>query len=90
MRPISLIAGAIVLALVAPAVSQEEWSEFASREDGFSVNVPGQPRVEETTWTTQYRLRIPRPARGSTRVFRRPSPVRYVVGHCIDSDTWRV
>ena len=51
-RPTSLIAGAIVLALVAPAVAQEEWNEFASREDGFSVNFPGQPRVEETTWTT--------------------------------------
>jgi hypothetical protein len=64
MRPTSLISGAIVLALVAPAVAQEEWNEFASREDGFSVNFPGQPMVEETTWTTQYRYTAP------TRIYR--------------------
>ncbi len=64
MRPTPLISGAIVLTLVAAAVAQDEWDEFASKEDGFSVNFPGQPMVEDTTWTTQYRYSAP------TRIYR--------------------
>ena len=45
MRPIPLISAAIVLALVVPAVAQDEWIEFANKEDGFSVNFPGQPTI---------------------------------------------
>jgi hypothetical protein len=59
MRPTPLMSLAIVLALVAPAVAQDDWREFASKEDGFSVNFPGQPAVEETTWTTQQRYTTP-------------------------------
>jgi hypothetical protein len=59
MRPTPLVSAAIALALVAPAVAQEEWDEFASKEDGFSVNFPGQPKVEHATWTTQYRYTAP-------------------------------
>jgi hypothetical protein len=64
MRPIPLMSAAIVLALAVPAVAQDEWIEFATKEDGFSVNFPGQPTVEETTWTTQYRYTAP------TRIYR--------------------
>jgi hypothetical protein len=71
MRPNPLIAAAVVLVLAGPAFAQEEWDVFASREDGFSVNFPGQPKVEETTWTTQYRYtapaRIYRATRGQER-----------------------
>jgi hypothetical protein len=59
MHPSPLISAAIVLALAGPALAQEEWIEFASREDGFSVNFPGQPKVEDTTWATQYRYTAP-------------------------------
>jgi hypothetical protein len=59
MRTTPLIPAAIVLILVAPAAAQDDWDEFASREDGFSVNFPGQPKVEHTTWTTQYRYTAP-------------------------------
>ncbi len=33
--------------------------EFVSREDGFSVNVPGQPRVQETTFVSEYNYMLP-------------------------------
>ena len=59
MRPIPLMSAAMMLALVAPAVAQDEWDEFASKEDGFSVNFPGPPTVEPTTWTTQYGYTAP-------------------------------
>ena len=59
MRPNALIAAPIVLCLAGPAVAQDEWIEFASNQDGFSVNFPSQPEVEDTTWVTQYRYNAP-------------------------------
>ena len=31
-----------------------EWTEFASREDRFTCNFPGQPAITETTWKSEY------------------------------------
>jgi hypothetical protein len=31
----------------------QEWTEFASREDRFTCNFPGQPAVTQTTWTSE-------------------------------------
>ena len=59
MRPSAVVTGAIMLCLVAPAVAQDQWDVFASKEDGFSVNFPGQPTVETTTWPTQYGYTAP-------------------------------
>ncbi|HEY6359830.1 MAG TPA: hypothetical protein VIX63_01935 [Vicinamibacterales bacterium] len=59
MRPSPLLTTAVVLALIGPAFAQGEWDVFASTEDGFSVNFPGQPKVEQTTWMTQYRYALP-------------------------------
>jgi hypothetical protein len=59
MRPNPVISGAIILCLVGPAIAQDEWDVFASKEDGFSVNFPGPPKVETTTWTTQYGYSAP-------------------------------
>jgi len=39
----------LVLAAAVPAAAQE-WTDFVSREDGFRVNVPGTPKVAETTY----------------------------------------
>ena len=54
MRVISGIAAALVLALIAPALAQEDWDNFKFPEDGFEVNFPGKPKVENTTWMSQY------------------------------------
>ena len=40
MRVISGIAAALVLALIAPALAQEDWDNFKFPEDGFEVNFP--------------------------------------------------
>ena len=71
MRPNPVVSGAIMLCLAGPAVAQDEWAVFASKEDGFSVNFPGPPTVENTTWMTQYGYtapaRIYRVSRGQER-----------------------
>ena len=58
MRLSPLIAAALVLGLAGSAHSQE-WVEFASREDRFSCNFPGQPRIGQTTWTSEYGAELP-------------------------------
>jgi len=39
--------------------SDEQWNEFASREDRFTITFPGRPQVTETTWTSQYGAILP-------------------------------
>jgi hypothetical protein len=59
MRPIALMAAALVLVLSTPISAQEEWVEFRSVEDGFRVNFPGQPRVEDATYPSEYGYTLP-------------------------------
>jgi hypothetical protein len=58
MRSIRWTAAVILLALASPAGAQE-WGEFVFVEDRFKVNFPGAPRIEDTTWTSQYRYPLP-------------------------------
>ena len=58
MRLTSLLAGAVILSLSGPAASQE-WAEFASTLDRFTLNFPGQPKIEETTYTSEYGAELP-------------------------------
>jgi hypothetical protein len=37
----------------------QEWIEYASRSDMFTVNFPGQPDVRDINWETEYRITIP-------------------------------
>ena len=70
MRLTRWIAAALVLSLTPPALAQE-WENFVFIEDGFEVNFPGRPQVENTTWITQLRYELParvyRASRGSER-----------------------
>jgi len=58
MRLTSWMAAALVLSLTSPAFAQE-WDEFVFADDGFKANFPGPPRMESTTWTSQYRYTLP-------------------------------
>lgn len=49
---------AVALAISAPAFAQD-WMPVTSREDGFRANYPGQPKVEATTYTTEFRITLP-------------------------------
>ena len=48
----------VILSLSQPAFAQE-WTRSVSTEDGFSANYPGQPKVEATTYATEYGQTLP-------------------------------
>jgi hypothetical protein len=58
MRLTSVVVAAWFLALAAPAAAQQ-WEEFTSRDDGFRVNFPGQPKVAPTTFKSEYGADLP-------------------------------
>jgi len=58
MRGRSLIAIALALFVSGPLFAQE-WIEYVSREDLFTVNFPAQPKVQNITWQTEYSLSLP-------------------------------
>jgi hypothetical protein len=57
MRHSRLVTAATVLAVAcffAGPVSAQEWSTYTNRLDRFEVNLPGQPKVEEIKWPSEY------------------------------------
>jgi hypothetical protein len=73
VRLIRLIPAAFILFVAGPAFSQG-WIEYASRADFFSVNFPGEPKVQDITYSTEYGITLP------GRVYsREEGPNRYSV-----------
>ena len=58
MRHVPLVRVVLVLCLSAPSFAQE-WIEYTSRADFFTVNFPADPMVREITYTTEYGVRLP-------------------------------
>ena len=58
MRLMPLMSVALVLAMSGTSFAQE-WVEFVSRDDRFTITFPGQPTVTETTWTSQFSAILP-------------------------------
>jgi hypothetical protein len=58
MRFRAPVLAALILAMPMPAFAQE-WTEFVSKQDYFSVSFPGQPAVREITYPTEYRITLP-------------------------------
>lgn len=58
MRFSPLVAAILLLSLSTPA-SAQEWIEYVSKEDRFTGNFPGQPRVTQTTYTTRSGAELP-------------------------------
>ena len=58
MRGIPLIAIAVGLFIAGPSFAQD-WIEYASPADFFTVNFPGAPRVQNTTHATEFGLDLP-------------------------------
>ena len=59
MRVMTWMAAAVALSLTTPVFAQGEWDNFKFAEDGFEVNFPGKPKVENTTYMSQYRYSLP-------------------------------
>lgn len=51
--------GAVLMLAVGATAWAQEWDEHVFVDDRFKVNFPGKPRVEETTWVSQYRYTLP-------------------------------
>jgi len=58
MSPIRVALVAVITGLSSPAVAQE-WGDFMSPEDRFSINMPGQPKVDTITWVSEFGLNLP-------------------------------
>jgi hypothetical protein len=58
MSLIRVIAAVLILSMPGAALAQE-WTEFASKEDLFTCNFPGTPKVTPTTWTSEYGASLP-------------------------------
>ena len=61
MRPLRCLRVLVpaVLLFMSGAGYAQEWIEYASRSDMFTVNFPGQPTVQDINWETEYRITIP-------------------------------
>ena len=58
MRHVLVVPVAFMLYLSTP-VSAQEWIEYTSRADLFTVNFPGNPTVREITYPTEYGVTLP-------------------------------
>ena len=55
---VAVLALALVLSGSASAVAQE-WVEYANPKEGFKVDLPGEPKMTETTWKSQFDYILP-------------------------------
>jgi len=58
MRVIRFLAVAFILA-VSSSVFAQGWIEYVNRTDFFSINFPGQPKVQEIVWTSEQETKYP-------------------------------
>ena len=59
MRIFRLLAMACVLCMARPLFAQQEWIEYKNIPEGFAINAPGEPKVEMTTYTSEYESKLP-------------------------------
>ena len=59
MRLSSLAAALLILSMSAPALAQMEWKEFTSQQDRFTNNFPGDPKITDTIFVSQFGHRLP-------------------------------
>ena len=53
-----IVAAAISLFMAGPSFAQD-WVTYTSKTDFFAVNFPGQPKVQDITYKTEYNLNLP-------------------------------
>ena len=58
MSRLSLIAAMLGLFISGPSFAQE-WIEYASQPDYFSINFPTEPKIENITYTTEFGINLP-------------------------------
>src|SRR5919106_5791055 len=58
MRTTTIACAFAFLLVVRPSFAQE-WFTYTSERDSFQMYVPGQPKITESTWTTQTGFTMP-------------------------------
>jgi hypothetical protein len=53
MRRSGCVAAALVAVMASPSLAQE-WATYSNTIDRFEVNFPGQPKVEDIKWPSEY------------------------------------
>jgi hypothetical protein len=59
MRFASLVASLLLVGFSNSAMAQAEWAEFVDRTDHFTVNFPGDPKVDTITYKTAKGTSLP-------------------------------
>ena len=59
MRRAGLVGAALVLAIAGPVSAQVVWDEFTDQSEFFTVNFPGKPNVQSTTYKTAKGTSLP-------------------------------
>ena len=54
MRRLIFVIAALFLYFPISSLAQEEWMEFSSPDDKFSIVFPGKPTVQQITWPSEY------------------------------------
>src|SRR5688500_3356823 len=73
MRRLALIT--VVILSASAALAAQEWIDYVNKEDRFTVNFPGQPKVETLTWPSEYGATFP----GRTYSVTVPGGARYAI-----------
>ena len=61
MRPISLVTTAMIMMMLIvpdPSIAQT-WTDYTSKTDFFHVNFPGEPKLKDITYSTEYGITLP-------------------------------
>ena len=58
MRRTSLVTAALILGLTTASFAQS-WIQYSSRADTFAVNFPGEPKVEDINYVTEFGIALP-------------------------------
>ena len=59
MRFRLFVASALLVVTAGPLFAQEDYTEFASKEDQYTITFPGKPVYSDGTWVTEYGVVLP-------------------------------
>ena len=59
MRVVTLILSTGLMLIFSGAVHAQTWTDYVNRELGFAINLPGEPVVQDITYTTRHGTSVP-------------------------------
>ena len=59
MRLTAIVPAALLLFTTVPAFAQESITDYVSKLDYFSINMPSEPKIAEIKWADEYRIMLP-------------------------------